>query len=140
MTSFLGQEIHLTAFGRDRYTGERPVKRVLLLLKREIMVETVEIEVEKSKIYFGDRTKGLMIRKVRERNTLMMAAMFLALSHLLLALQRRLREELVVWKECLMTNKINCGKCSNEYLLYFIHVYSIHPIFIEQLVCARHWG
>lgn len=51
------------------------------------MVETVEIEVEKSKLYFRDRTKGLMIRKVRERNTLMMAAMFLALSYLLLALQ-----------------------------------------------------
>lgn len=35
MTLFLGQEIHLTAFGRDRYIGERPVKRVLLLFKRE---------------------------------------------------------------------------------------------------------
>lgn len=32
---------------------------------------------KKSKMYFGDRTKSLMIRKVRERNKFMTAAVFL---------------------------------------------------------------
>lgn len=46
----------------------------MLLFKMEIMVETVEREreVEESKIYkyFGDTTKGLIVRKIREINKL----------------------------------------------------------------------
>lgn len=62
MTLFLGQEIHLTAFGRDRYIGERPVKRVLLLFKRENGGDSGD-RSKKIQVIFWRQNQGLNDKK-----------------------------------------------------------------------------